>query len=101
MPAALPWLYKTAGNGPLPSGLYKTPCSVRLPLGNVTTPAAGEAKANAVIIRSNQQDRDMAGDFTPLNSRVNHKKKAPRSAAPVFGPFVTSLSLLCTRRAAA
>ena len=36
IPAALPWLYTTAGNGPAPSGLNRTPLSVNVPLGNVT-----------------------------------------------------------------
>lgn len=77
IPEALPWLYKTAGKGPLPSGLYRTPCRVRLPLGNVTTPVAGEAKANAVKKASSQPDLDMAGNFTPLN-RDELQERAPR-----------------------
>src|SRR5262245_9510037 len=47
IPAALPWLYTTAGNGPAPSGLNRTPFSVRFPLGNVTIADAGGLVANA------------------------------------------------------
>src|SRR5438876_1179745 len=47
IPAALPWLYSTAGNGPVPSGLYSTPRSVIFPLGNDTISDLGRADENA------------------------------------------------------
>src|SRR6185437_3015327 len=99
MPGALPWLYKTAGNGPLPSGLYRTPCKVRLPLGNVTTPVAGEAKANAASKTISQPDLAMGGNSTALAQRLARYKKAPRFRSALDLTPVTSLPLPCARRA--